>query len=176
MMQASKEFAEALFMLAREEGAEDAYRDALGLISGLFSENPEYVDFLASPGIPAAERTGALEAAFGDAIPGEVLSFLQLFCERGYMAGFGECAAEYESLYKQWQNISTAEVKSAVPLTQTQKDALKAKLEAMSGRTVILVCTVDPALMGGLTVAMDGKVIDGSLRHRLSEVKDVMKQ
>ena len=51
-----------------------------------------------------------------------------------------------------------------------------AALSARMGRTVTLTCTVDESLLGGLTVCVDGKVLDGSLRHRLHAVKDVMKQ
>ena len=44
------------------------------------------------------------------------------------------------------------------------------------GRTVVLDCAVDDTLLGGITVELDGKVLDGSLRHRLHEVKEVMEQ
>ena len=52
--------------------------------------------------------------------------------------------------------------------------ALKAKLEAMSGKTVTLTFRVDAEIMGGVIVEFDGKVMDGSVRHRLRELTDAI--
>ena len=51
---------------------------------------------------------------------------------------------------------------------------LKDKLEKRLGRTIRLECAIDPSLLGGLLVQVDGRVIDGSLKHRLHEIKEVM--
>ena len=53
---------------------------------------------------------------------------------------------------------------------------MKQKLEKISGQTVLLDRTVDPSLMGGVVVEMNGRVMDGSLRRRLRAVKEVMEQ
>ena len=63
---------------------------------------------------------------------------------------------------------------SAVELTDDEKKKLKLKLEKMSGKSLILKCTVDKSVLGGVIVKMDGKIMDGSLKHRLEEVKEVI--
>ena len=63
---------------------------------------------------------------------------------------------------------------SAVALTEGEKTTLIEKLSRKFGRTIHLECAVDPSLLGGLVVNVDGKVIDGSLKHRLQEIKEVM--
>ena len=63
---------------------------------------------------------------------------------------------------------------SAVALTEREKTELKEKLEKRLGRTIRLECAIDPSLLGGLLVQVDGRVIDGSLKHRLHEIKEVM--
>ena len=63
---------------------------------------------------------------------------------------------------------------SAVSLTDRECIELTKKLEKISGNTVSLDCHVDPSLIGGVIVEMNGRVMDGSLRHRLREVKDVI--
>ena len=52
--------------------------------------------------------------------------------------------------------------------------ALRLKLEKQSGRNVLLECSTDSTLLGGIVVEMDGKILDGSIRRRLQEVKEVM--
>ena len=54
------------------------------------------------------------------------------------------------------------------------KAVLTAQLTKKLGRTIRLECTVDPSLLGGMVVRVDGKVIDGSLKHKLQQIKEVM--
>jgi len=176
MSDQSKAYAEALFALAAETGEEKACLEGLELVSETLAETPAYRELLASPAIPREERDGALEQAFAAHTPVQVLSFVGLLCAHGLVRQFDDCVAEYRRLYEASIALTTARVVSAVPLTEAQQDTLRAKLEKMSGHTVRLVCTVDESLLGGVTVQLDGKVLDGSLRHRLHEVKEVMEQ
>lgn len=173
-MQKSREYGEALFALATECGACDEYNDALDVVSTVFKENPEYVDFLASPSIPKAERIEALETAFSERVPEHIVSFLSILCERGRIREFGGCAGEYKALLDASKNVTLAKVVSAAPLTESQKEKLQIKLEKLSGQTVMLDCSVDKSLLGGLIIETDGKTIDGSLKRRLYEVKEVI--
>lgn len=176
MAQISKEYAEALFALACENGKEGRFMEALEEVGKIFEEAPEYPEFLASPSIPLQERLNAIEAAFGDAVPEYLLSWLELLCEKGRIGYFSECVKEYRALLNAKQSVVTAKVTSAVALTDKELEALKQKLEKISGNTILPVCSVDPALLGGVVVEIGGKVIDGSLRHRLQRVKEVMEQ
>lgn len=174
MAQIAKEYAEALFALAQEEGRENAYAEALALVNSLLAEYPAYRELLASPALPRKERAALLTEAFADRIPEPVLSFLCLFCERGHVHSLEDCTAEYAALYRASRELSVAEVVSAVPLTEAQRTALTKKLEKQCGHRVTATYTEDPSLLGGVIVRMDGKVWDGSLLHRLRDVKEVM--
>jgi len=174
MTQIAKGYAEALFALALETDQTAAFSEGLATATAVFREHPDYVEFLACYGIPAAERTQALETAFGDRLPEYVLSLLQLLCERGHISHVFACAAEYETLYREAQRITTATVTSAVPLTPDQQEKLEAALVHVCGRRVIPTYVVDAAVIGGVIIEADGKVYDGSVRHKLQEVKDVI--
>ena len=52
--------------------------------------------------------------------------------------------------------------------------ALRQKMERRIGHEVTLKCRVDPALIGGIRVEADGLVIDGSIRNKLEQIKDVI--
>ena len=175
MTDKSKEYAEALFLLSEENGESARVAEALDTVSAAFRENPAYMEFLSSPGIPKQERIDALGTAFAS-LPEIVVSFLQLLCERGRIREFDRCVAEFLALHRAAQSITTATVTSAVPLTDSEKQALNLKLNAMCQKTVAVHWAVDSALLGGVVVDMDGKVLDGSLRHRLQKVKEVMEQ
>ncbi len=169
-----KEYGAALFMLASEENAKDEYADALESLKKSFEDSPDYVSFLASPGISLGERLAAIEAAFAEYIPTNVLSFVQLMCEKGRIENFFEAAEEFKALLDASKHISNAKITSAVELTDDEKSKLYEKLKAMSGGEIQAEYFVDSSLMGGLIVELDDKIMDGSLRNRLREVKDVI--
>lgn len=174
MAQISNEYAEALFALALETGSVKEYSEALDIVLNLMKENPEYIDFLSSPDIPKQERVGALESAFGGKIPEMVVSFLCLLCDRGRIHMLKDCISDYKKLSDAADGVSMAEVISAVELTEDEKTALKSKLEDFCGHRVELDCSVDKSLIGGVKVTVDGKVIDGSVKQKLHELKGAM--
>lgn len=176
MTDLSREYAEALFALAAEHDQTKEYLEALDTAATLLADNPDYVELLACPAISKDERDGLLAQTFGQILPEQVLAFIQLLCAHGRIRSLSDCIAEYRLLYQTAVAMSTAEVVSAVPLTEEEKERLAAALATRMGRTVTLVCTVDESLLGGLSVTIDGKVLDGSLRSRLHAVKEVMKQ
>ena len=174
MTDISREYAAALFTLARETGSR--YGAELDTVEQIFAAEPAYTELLASPGIPLQQRTAALGQALGNAVLPPVLHFLQLLCEHGYIRQLPACIREYRALEQAADRQTTARVVSAAALTPEQQQALQQRLEKLSGRTVLLQCETDPALLGGVTVYMDGRVLDGSLRHRLHDMKEVMEQ
>ena len=174
MAQISNEYAEALFALAMENESVKEYSEALDIVLKVMIENPEYTDFLASPDIPKQERVGAIESAFGGSIPETVVSFLCLLCDRGRIHTLKDCISDYKRLCDAADGISVAEAVSAVELTDDEKAALKAKLEALCGHRVKLDCSVDKSLIGGVRVTVDGRVIDGSVKQKLHELKGAM--
>ena len=174
MNEISREYASALFALARENGAEEEYARGLAAIDAAFREMPQYVDMLSSHGIPKEERISALFAVFSGRVPTHVLSFLSLLCEKGRVREFSDCVAAYEALLREWKQTSVAEVVSAVELTEDEKARLLSKLQEVCGHAVVAEYRIDESLVGGVSITVDGKAMDGSIRRRLHEVKEVI--
>ena len=172
----NREYAEALYALAMETNQEKPYLDALQTVSDALAAEPEYVELLSAPSLPVEQRVALLEQAFGAVVPEQVLAFVQLLCTHGRIHDLFGCVDEYTRLYQAAMALSTAYVTSAMALTEEQKSRLVEKLSAKFGRKIQLECAVDTQLLGGITVRLDGMVLDGSLRHRLQEVKDVIEQ
>lgn len=174
MTEMNREYGTALFMLAKELGAENEYALALECVEEVFDCNPQYLDFLSSPNITINERLSALETAFKDSVPQNVLSFVQLLCEKGRINSLKGSVEEYKKLLNAQNRVSTAIVTSAIELTDTEKEKLQHKLEIKTGHSVILECRVDSSIMGGMLIEIDGKIIDASLKNYLHDVKDVI--
>ena len=173
MMQTEREYADALFVLAAEEGNVPLYQKHLRTVRDAVLQTPEYIDFLRSPAIPLSERLQAIDEAFGS-LPEYIVSFLKLLCENGRLPLLTACIAEFDAMAMALANKTTATVYSAVELSEQQKSALTAKLETLSGKTVEATFAVDPSLIGGIRIDMEGRTYDGSIKRRLREVKDVI--
>lgn len=174
MIKISNEYADALFSLAMDLHAEEETLGALHLIRDSFRQEPEALAMLASPAIAKSQRLAALEEAFGSQLPQHVMGYMHTLCNNGHIREFMDSVQAYEELYNSARKLSTAYVTSAVELSEEEKTELKNKLEKRLGRTICLECAIDETLLGGLVVQVDGKVIDGSLKHRLHEIKEVM--
>lgn len=167
-------YAEALFMLAREENSVDEFYEGLKIAKGVFDECPEYLQFLSTPSIPKSERTAALAQAFEGRVNTHVLSFLQLLCERQKAESFNECLSEYERLREWASNTVEATVKTAVELSDIQKSELTAALQKRTGKVVTLKTVTDKRLIGGITVEIDGEIFDGSVKNNLKRAREVI--
>ena len=174
MTSIAKDYAAALFMLAAEENKQDEFAENVGLVGEMFRQNPDYIALLSSPVLSDVEKEDIINSAFGDSVAEQVVFFLNLLCKRGHIDRIEECAKEFNELYKASKLISSAKVVSAAKLSEKQTEKLKANLEKLIGHNVELECTVDETIMGGMTVYIDGKLLDGSLKRRLNEVKEVM--
>lgn len=174
MTEISKEYGAALFLLACEEDRKEAYGEALDTVLSVFSDCPQYSELLSSPGISLGERLAALDAAFAGAVPEQILSYLKLLCEKGRISCLTESIEEYRALLDAFSHTSKARITSAVPLSEEEKEKLLSRLSRLCGGTVQGEYAVDAAILGGLVIEVDGKVLDGSLRYRLQEIKGVM--
>ncbi len=170
----AKEYADALLMLAKDDGKEQVFADALTLAADIFAENPAYLDLLASPVISKDARKGLLRDAFGGALPKEVTACIALMCDNGHIREFAAMQENYMEQFHILSKITVATITSAAPLSDEEKAALLQQLSNSTGHTVRATYMVDPSLIGGVKVEMDGCVLDGSIKHRLRELKEVM--
>lgn len=171
MSEAAKEYARALDELAVEEHLEERLLAETRAVRAVFMQNPAYARLLSNPEIPKAERTALLENAFGDRIHVYLLHFLKLITERGYAYRTEDFLREFDRLYCERHGIVTASVQSAVPLTEEQQTRLREKLEALTGKTIELCCTVEPSLIGGVRLHVNNTLFEGSVRARLDSLR-----
>ena len=174
MTTTSREYAEALFELAVQGGVTKETSEGLETVISALMQTPAYRALLASPAIAKEERLAALESAFRGKVPDILLAILRMMVSRGHVSAVDGMARDYEELARGYRGESVAVVTSAVPLKEAEAVVLRTRLEEKLSRRITLRCEVDPALIGGIRVEVDGRVIDGSIRNKLDEIKEVM--
>lgn len=170
MTQTARLYGTSLYELAAEEQLTDTMMQQMWEIRGLFRDNPEYLRILGEPSIPKQERTGLLDKAFGGQAETYLVNFLKLLCERGMIREYAECCDEFTRRYNEEHGIAEAVVTAAVVLSDAQMDALREKLETISGKKVSLTQKKDPTVLAGLRVELEGKLLDGTVQGRLSGI------
>ena len=171
MTQFAKLYGGSLFDLAAEEGADGAILDQLEECLSLLRENPDYLKLLSTPSLPKKERCGLLDQALRGSVHQYLLNFLKILCERGQLGQLSQCAAAYRQKYNQAHGIVEATAVSAVALTDDQALRLRQKLESVTGKQIRLRCKVDPAVLGGIRLDIDGTELDGTVQSRLSGLR-----
>lgn len=176
MIDTAKEYARGLYMLAAEEHREREYLEELRDVMEVFDKNPGYAAILSAPSISVHERCDMIEKAFGGAVTVHIVSFLKLLCKKGYLHYFGDCYDEFRKLYLDFSGTIRAVVTSAVELTESEKIRVQEKMHALTGHSAMLRFRVDPSILGGIIIETDDQVIDGSVRRRLKEIKEVIRK
>lgn len=171
MTETARMYGGSLYDLAAEEGLETRILGELEQAAQLLKANPDYLRLLSTPSIPKKERCGLLDEALRGQVHLYVLNFLKILCEKGTLRELSGCARAYRLRYNQAHGILEATATSAVPMTAQQTQALHAKLEKLNGKTIDLKTKVDPGVLGGIRLDMEGTELDGTVQNRLAALR-----
>ena len=161
-------YASALFDLAKEASQVKEVEAELTKFQGLLDESEDLRRMVRSPD----EQARAMDAIMSKAeISGLAGNFLKLLTSNRRLFAVADMIKGFRSLAAKDRGEVTAEVASAVVLSDAQVEALKASLKESIGKDVTLATRVDPSLLGGLVVKVGSKMIDSSLKTKLQNLK-----
>ena len=169
---AAKRYARALFSLARETDGVESVRAELSAMGDLLDANPPLSHSLFRPLHPVAERRALLAAVcerLGSS--GPVRNFYAFLVDQRRLVVLPAIREEYDRLADEAAGRTRAEVVSASPLSDAQRERLRSALSARTGQQVELDERVDAALLGGAVATVGGVVFDGSLRTQLDQLR-----
>ena len=173
-MTAHKEYGRALFLLCEETATTESVREDISTVCEVFAENPKYLKLLDTPVIPRDEKLSLIDEAF-DSVDENLKNLLKILTERHLVYSFPLIAREYNALYDESRGIERVEAITAIPMTSEQTERLKARLEGMTGKHIIIKNTVSPEILGGVTLRYSGRQIDGSVKTRLDKFEKSLK-
>ena len=175
----SKTYGEALFEIAMESGedkAQELMDEILG-IEAVLQQNPEFDELMKHPGIPKQEKLHVLKEVFKGRISEELESFLEVVISKERYRDLSNIFSYFVDRVKETKKIGVAHVTTAVELTEPQKSAIEAKLlETTSYKSMEMHYTVDAAIIGGMIVRINDRVVDSSVRTKLDGLKKQLLQ
>ena len=171
MTETARMYGGSLYDLAAEEGLDERILGELEGVTALLNGDTEYLHLLSIPSIPKKERCALLDEAFRGQVHLYVLNFMKLLCEKGALRELPGCARAYRVRYNQAHGILEATATTAVAMTEQQAKSLHEKLEKLTGKTIDLKTKVDPAVLGGIRLDIEGTELDGTVRNRLAGLR-----
>jgi len=165
----ARRYAQALFALADEKNASEAWLDELREVKTAL-DDPTVALYLTTPRVPAEEKL-AVATRLCEGRDPMIRNLLGLLASRQSTPLLGAVVAEYELLLNVRLGRVQAEVTTAAPISAAQQQRLRDSLGASLQKTVVLDPREDPEIIGGLVVRVGDQIIDGSVRSKLVALK-----
>lgn len=164
-------YAEALLDSSQRIELLDETTGYLSLILESIEQSSQLKSFLVHPLFGAEAKKSVLSKLFADQVSCHVLNFLYILVDRRRMVLLQQIIHCYRDLVHDLKLVLVAEVSTAFPLNEQQKQTVQDRLKDMTGSSKIqLVEYISPELIGGLMIKIGSKVIDLSIYGRLSQI------
>ena len=167
-------YAEALFQVVQAEEVLDRVEEELTRLKNALETSAEVKEFLSNLQISPEGKKSAISQIFGQKVSTITLNWLNLVIDQGRQMRLPNIIETFFTLAQESREKVTAEVITSVPLTEDLVQRLEKELSKASKKQVFLKPMVDESILGGVIVKIENKIIDGSVKHRLEEIKQEM--
>jgi F-type H+-transporting ATPase subunit delta len=165
----ARPYAQAVFELARASRDYQSWSTLLQFAAAV-TQNPAMTKYIDNPRVPKATLAQLLIEVCGTTVNEHGKNFLQVLIDNKRLSVLPEIAEIFEQLRAQAESRMDAEVVSAFPLSEAQRQGISAGLKKRLGREINLVAKVDSALIGGAIIRAGDMVIDGSVTGHLEKL------
>ncbi len=169
----ARRYAVAIFSCATSPDEHQSFLSSLRQLADVLDKDKAIHEFVISPLVRAEAKEEALGAALkGQGLNQNIVNLILLLARKGRLALLGQIATAYEAQVDKISQIKRGVVRTAGPLSDSQKAELQKTVETYSKSKVILNYAEDASLLGGLTAQVGSLTFDDSLRAHLKNIKE----
>lgn len=165
-------YAEALFKIVQAEGEVDRVEDELYRFGKLLESNHDLKQALSGPGIDHAQRVKVVDELLSGKVSSHTLGLVTFIVAQERARELPQILTEVSELAAEARQHVLAEVRTATPLDDDRRKRLAEALSKATGKKVELKVLVDPSVIGGIHAKIGDTVIDGTVKHRLDQLKE----
>lgn len=169
-------FAERVFEHVAEQAQVDTIEDELFRLARIMESEPELRSALSSPRMPLPARLAVLSDLLAGKVRDETLGLVGYVLRAGRGRDIVGALNYLVELAAAERGRRLARVRAAVDLDEGERSRLAEALGERMRRPVELRVVLDPSVLGGLDVEVGDTVIDGTVRHRLDQLRDTILQ
>jgi F-type H+-transporting ATPase subunit delta len=171
----ARRYATALLEIGSESGQLDAMNDDVTLVAAAYQSSSDLRNACENPLVAiAAKKAVIAEVCHKLGVGPVVRHTLLLLLDRRRIKTLPYVARYLRELSDAKKGVLRAEVTTATPLSEAYYEKLKAQLERMTGKKVVLEKREDPTLIAGVVTRIGDRMFDGSLKMRLTSMKDAL--
>jgi F-type H+-transporting ATPase subunit delta len=170
--QVAKKYSTALFNIVREKQLVDQAFEQFEQLDNLIKKDESLLQFLLAPHILDQDKISLVKEIFGTRLEPLFLQFLLVLIDKNRIGFLHEIIEEFRAKVAEARGIIVAKVTTSLPITDQARAKLIDKLHARTGKTIELEEKVDRKIMGGMVVILKDQIIDGSVKHNLSLLRD----
>lgn len=168
----SKTYGDALFELAVEEEKVDVLSEEILEVKKVLDENQKFGRLMNHPKIIKEEKIQLAQQVFADRISKEIMGFLTIIISKDRYRNIDEILDYFLAEVKKYKGIGVATVTTAVPLKEEQRKSVEKKLlETTEYKSMEMHYETDASLIGGMIIRIGDRVVDSSIRTKLTELE-----
>jgi F-type H+-transporting ATPase subunit delta len=164
-------YARALFEVARAEGTLDEVEDELFRFARSYESSDALRDAMTDEHIPPEQREAIVEDLLGGRATPTTVHLVSMVVGAGRGRDLPAIVDRLVQRASAAKQLDVAEVRTAVPLTDDQRDRLKAALENATGKSLNVKTILDRSVVGGVVATVGDTIIDDSVRTRIDQLK-----
>jgi F-type H+-transporting ATPase subunit delta len=166
-------YAKALLDVAIAEADPQQVDDQLAAVADLFTSHADLWRTVTNPAVPSPKKRAIVDELLPHLSVATVLGkTLQLLASRDRLGLLPDLAESYRSRLMDYRKVVRADVTSSVPLPADRAQQIQKKLEALTGRTVVMTAATNPDLIGGVVARIGSTVYDGSVKRQLEKFRE----
>jgi F-type H+-transporting ATPase subunit delta len=165
-------YAQAMLEVARAEQHLAAVEDDLFRFARTFEANDSLRLALSDPALPIERRIAVIDELMGGKALATSAALASLVVATGQAGDLPAIVDRFVELAATERKHELAEVRTAIPLDDKQIQRLATALGKATGKDVEVKVIVDPSVLGGIVARVGDTVIDGTVRHRLEQLKE----
>ncbi|MFQ5597967.1 MAG: ATP synthase F1 subunit delta [Nitrospiria bacterium] len=165
-------YAQALLLIAKSEGCIDQVEKELTDLRDALSRSSDLVPFLKDPKVTSEGKSKAVGDLLGNDVSRITYLQLGLAVEQGWGALLPGIIDHFFKLTSESRKKITARVITAAPISETAAEKIENTLSDLAGEPVFLKMSVDPKILGGITVYLGDRIIDGSLKNQIDRMRE----
>jgi len=165
-------YAAAIFEVAKAEGGLQVIENELFQVSQLFQGNDQLREKLTDQALPVEKRQAIVEDLLGQRASAVTVNLISFIVGSGRARELPEIVNRLVERAAAERQHEVAEVRSAIMLDDEQQRRLTEALQQATGKQIELKVIQDPTVIGGLVARVGDTVFDGSVRHRLEQLRE----
>lgn len=134
-------------------------------------ESPELMEFLRVPGIPFTDKTRFIEEVLGRGLTRQTTDFIRFLIQKKRIEHLDAIAERVRVVYSRGDVVDIV-VRSTFPLELDVLHQIRDKMSRRTGKAVNLFLEFDPDLLGGLQIIIGNRILDGTVRSKLNDLKN----